>query len=149
MDGQALDLPDESFDAVILHLILAVIPDPVACLQEAARVLKPGGRIAVFDKFLPDGARPTLPRRIANAVGRTLFTDINRRMGDILSRSGASLRVEHDEPALMGGMFWVMVLRKAWITSHSALPQKCRISLRRSTHSALSPSMESSSGDAR
>jgi hypothetical protein len=33
-------------------------------------------------------------------------------MGDILSRSGAPLRVEHDEPALMGGMFRVMVLRK-------------------------------------
>lgn len=113
MDGQALDLPDESFDAVILHLIVAVIPDPVACLREAARVLKPGGRIAVFDKFLPDGARPTLPRRIANAVSRILFTDINRRMGDILSRSGAPLGVAHDEPALMGGMFRVMVLRKA------------------------------------
>jgi ubiquinone/menaquinone biosynthesis C-methylase UbiE len=112
MDGQALDLPDASFDAVILHLILAVIPDPGACLREAARVLRPGGRIAVFDKFLPDGASPSLPRRIANAVSRTLFTDINRRMGDILSRSGARLRVEIDEPALMGGMFRVMVLRK-------------------------------------
>lgn len=112
MDGQALDLPDASFDAVILHLILAVIPDPGACLREAARVLKPGGRIAVFDKFLPDGALPSLPRRMANAVSRALFTDINRRMGDILSRSGAHLRVEHDEPVLMGGMFRVMVLRK-------------------------------------
>ncbi len=112
MDGQALDLPDASFDAVILHLILAVIPDPGACLREAARVLRPGGRIAVFDKFLPDGASPSLPRRIANTVSRTLFTDINRRMGDILSRSGARLRVEIDEPVMMGGMFRVMVLRK-------------------------------------
>jgi len=32
MDGQNLDLPDESCDAVVLHLILAVIPDPVRCL---------------------------------------------------------------------------------------------------------------------
>lgn len=111
MDGQALDLPDESFDAVILHLILAVIPDPAACLREAARVLKPGGRIAVFDKFLPDGASPSLPRRIANAVSGALFTEINRRMGDILKSSGAPLRIEHDEPALMGGMFRVMILR--------------------------------------
>jgi len=112
MDGQALDLPDASFDAVILHLIVAVIPDPAACLREAARVLKPGGRIAVFDKFLPDGARPHLPRRLANAFTRTLFTDINRSLGDILERSGVPLRIEHDEPALFGGTFRIVLLRK-------------------------------------
>lgn len=112
MDGQALDLPDASFDAVILHLIVAVIPDPVACLREAARVLKPGGRMAVFDKFLPDGAQPSLPRRAANALTSLLFTDINRRFGDILAASGAPLRVEHDEPALFGGMFRILRLVK-------------------------------------
>ena len=112
MDGQALDLPDESFDAVILHLIVAVIPDPVACVREAARVLKPGGRIAVFDKFLPDGERPSAARRLANLVTGTLFTDINRRLGEILERSAAPLAVEHDEPALLGGAFRILLLRK-------------------------------------
>lgn len=113
MNGQALDLPDGSFDAVILHLIVAVIPDPVACLKEAARVLRPGGRIAVFDKFLPDGARPALPRRLANAATSRLFSDINRRFGDILQQSGAPLRIEHDEPALFGNTFRILMLRKA------------------------------------
>jgi phosphatidylethanolamine/phosphatidyl-N-methylethanolamine N-methyltransferase len=112
MDGQALNLAAESFDAAILHLILAVIPDPAACLREAARVLKPGGKIAVFDKFLPDGARPGLPRRLANAVTRTLFTDINRRMGEILKRSGAPLWIEYDEPAFLRGTFRILLLRK-------------------------------------
>ena len=113
MDGQALDLAGESFDAVILHLILAVIPDPAVCLSEAARVLKPGGRIAVFDKFLPDHERPSPPRRLANLVTRTLFTDINRRLGEILDRSGAPVAVEHDEPALLGGAFRILLLRKS------------------------------------
>jgi phosphatidylethanolamine/phosphatidyl-N-methylethanolamine N-methyltransferase len=112
MDGQALDLPDASFDAVILHLILAVIPDPAACLREAARVLRPGGRIAVFDKFLPDEARPGLLRRAANLWTDALFTDINRRMGDILRAAGAALRVERDEPSLLGGTFRILLLRK-------------------------------------
>ncbi len=112
MDGQALDLPDAGFDAVLLHLILAVIPDPAACLREAARVLKPGGRIAVFDKFLRDGASPSVPRRLANSVISLFFTDLNRRLGDILAASGARLEVEHDESAMLGGMFRIVMLRK-------------------------------------
>src|SRR3712207_8472663 len=35
MDGMALDLPDGSFDAALLHMVLEVIPDPVKCLREA------------------------------------------------------------------------------------------------------------------
>jgi phosphatidylethanolamine/phosphatidyl-N-methylethanolamine N-methyltransferase len=113
MDGQRLELPDASFDAVILHLILAVIPDPAACLREAARVLRPGGRIAVFDKFLADSAEPGPLRRLANVPARLLFTEINRKMGEILERSGTGLRVERDEPAFLGSVFRILLLRKA------------------------------------
>lgn len=112
MDGQALDLPDGGFDAVILHLILAVIPDPARCLAEAARVLRPGGRIAVMDKFLPENARPSLLRRAANLVSGLLVTELNRRFGEILERSGAPLRIERQEPAGLGGFFRIVLLRK-------------------------------------
>jgi phosphatidylethanolamine/phosphatidyl-N-methylethanolamine N-methyltransferase len=100
MDGMALDLPDGSFDAAILHMVLEVIPDPARCLAEAARVLRPGGRLAVFDKFLPDGDRPGPLRRAALALLDFVFTSTNRRMGEILDRSRAPLAVETDEPSV-------------------------------------------------
>lgn len=112
MDGHALDLPDESFDAVLLHLVVAVIPDPARCLREAARVLRPGGTIAVLDKFVPDGQRPSLARRAASRVASIFFTHLDRRLGDILAASGAPLVVESDEAALAGGFFRRVRLRK-------------------------------------
>ena len=114
MDAQRLELlADASFDAVLLHLIVAVVPDPVACLREAARVLRPGGRISVFDKFLPAGRRASLGRRLLNLPARLLFTDITRVLEDVVTASGASLVVAHDEPAFLGDTFRVVVLHKA------------------------------------
>jgi phosphatidylethanolamine/phosphatidyl-N-methylethanolamine N-methyltransferase len=110
MDGRALDLPDASFDAAILHMVLEVIPEPARCLAEVARVLAPGGRIAVFDKFLPDGDRPAWPRRAALALLDTVFTSTNRQMGEILRASGAPLDIVHDEPG--GGAYRYILLRR-------------------------------------
>jgi phosphatidylethanolamine/phosphatidyl-N-methylethanolamine N-methyltransferase len=113
MDAQVLDLADASFDAVLLHLVLAIVPHPVACLREAARVLRPGGRISVFDKFVRAGRRPSLPRRLANLPARLLASDLNRVLEEILADAGAPLAVEHDEWTGPGGLFRVALLRKA------------------------------------
>jgi SAM-dependent methyltransferase len=43
MDGEALDLPDESFDAVYCHTVLHFTPDPARMVREIHRVLKPDG----------------------------------------------------------------------------------------------------------
>lgn len=111
MDGQALDLPSASFDVVLLHLILAVIPDPVRCLSEAARVLRPGGRVVVFDKFVgPSGA--SWARRLLNVPLRLLATDINRSFPAILHASGAALRVEREEPVGFASAYRVILLRQ-------------------------------------
>jgi ubiquinone/menaquinone biosynthesis C-methylase UbiE len=49
-DGQALDFPDASFDAVICSLGLMFFPEPGRGLAGFHRVLRPGGRAAVSVK---------------------------------------------------------------------------------------------------
>jgi ubiquinone/menaquinone biosynthesis C-methylase UbiE len=102
MDAHRLDFADASFDAVLLHLILAVIPHPEVCAREAARVLRPGGRVAVFDKWLWPGERPSLVRRMTDPIAWAFATHINRRLEPLME--GAGLRITHDEPALFNGL---------------------------------------------
>lgn len=110
MDSHALDFPDASFDAVVLHLIVAVVPDPRRAVREAARVLRPGGRAVLFDKLVPDGTIPSLLRRALNVAANALFTDVTRSLGPLLPHTG--LAVVHREPALLGGLFEIVVLEK-------------------------------------
>jgi phosphatidylethanolamine/phosphatidyl-N-methylethanolamine N-methyltransferase len=110
MDARQLAFPDSSFDAVVMHLILAVMPDPELGLREAVRVLKPGGRIAVFDKFLKDEEHPSLKRQLLNAFAKPLFSDLNRRLGPLIA--GTPLVIEHDEPVAFRGTYRVVTLMK-------------------------------------
>lgn len=49
--GSAHELPfaDNHFDCVVLCLVMCTIPSPERALQEVRRVLKPGGRLLVFE----------------------------------------------------------------------------------------------------
>ncbi len=104
MDAASLDFGDESFDCVVLHLVLAVVPDPYGTAREAARVLRRGGRVSIFDKF---AQRPSLFRRALNVVTSFVATDITRNVEDILAKT--DLRVVHDEPSAFGGVFRVVL----------------------------------------
>jgi SAM-dependent methyltransferase len=54
MDGEKLDLPDASFDAVLCRLGLMYMPHPVTALREWRRALRAGGRVAVVVFSTPD-----------------------------------------------------------------------------------------------
>ena len=51
--------PQEQFDVVILHMLLSRVADPGLVLKEVRRVLRPAGRVVVFDGNYDSVARAT------------------------------------------------------------------------------------------
>ncbi|KAA9340534.1 class I SAM-dependent methyltransferase [Adhaeribacter soli] len=110
MDGQNLHFPDNTFDKLILHLIVAVIPDPVKCLQEAERVLKPGGEAVIFDKFRPQNQQLSKFRAFFNKLTSFLFSDITRVIENLLTHT--KLKIVKDLPANFNGNFRILKIQK-------------------------------------
>ncbi|MEN8169820.1 MAG: class I SAM-dependent methyltransferase [Pseudomonadota bacterium] len=109
-DVMALPYADSSFDIVIMHLILAVVPQPQLALSEAARVLRPGGRVLILDKFLRAGAWAPM-RRIISIFSRHIATRTDVVFEEILI-SCPQLSLQRDKPALVGGWFRQLDLKK-------------------------------------
>lgn len=109
-DSMALPFADAHFDHVVLHLILAVVPQPAQCLSEAARVLKSGGTIIIFDKFLRP-QQTALLRRALNPLTRRIATRMDVVFEEVLSVVPQLQKVS-DVPLLAGGWFRGIVLQK-------------------------------------
>jgi len=109
-DSMALPFASNRFDHVVQHLILAVVPQPQRCLAEAARVLKPGGRIFLHDKFLRHGEQAWLRRMLSPLVG-LIATRLDVAFEEALT-AVPELHVLSDQPALVRGWFRLIELQK-------------------------------------
>ncbi|QTF92253.1 class I SAM-dependent methyltransferase [Halomonas sp. BM-2019] len=109
MDAEALAFPDAHFDVVVMHLILAVMPDPARGLAEARRVLRDDGQLCVMDKFQADDHPAGVARRALNALTSAIATDITRQARPLLE--GAGFTIEQDTPVMLGALFRALLAR--------------------------------------
>jgi len=86
--AEALPFADASFDALTFTYLLRYVDDPAATMRELARVVRPGGRIAMLDFFVPEGiARPAWElyvRAGLPALGRAIspgWAEVGRFLG--------------------------------------------------------------------
>ena len=75
--AEKLPFPDASFDHLSFAYLLRYVDDPAATMRELARVVKPGGRVAMVEFGLPRGLwRPLwwLYTRVGLRLGGRLFS---------------------------------------------------------------------------
>ena len=81
-----LPVPDSSVDVVISNCVINLSPDKRQVWREIARVLKPGGRVAVSDlallKPLPASVRDDLEALVGCIAGAELVDDVRAAVLD-------------------------------------------------------------------
>ena len=112
IDAETVDLPDASVDAVACRMGYMLMADPAAALRESARVLAPGGRIALAVWSDP-GSNPwaALPMQAvasqlgappapADAPGLWALADEARLRGLLEDAGFQSIRIEKLDDAV-------------------------------------------------
>jgi demethylmenaquinone methyltransferase / 2-methoxy-6-polyprenyl-1,4-benzoquinol methylase len=104
-EAERLPFPDRAFDALTFTYLLRYVDDPARTMRELARVVRPGGRIAMVEFGVPERAPLRWLWRIYTRAGLPLigrlaspaWVDVGRFLGPNIERFHAR---EPDLPAL-------------------------------------------------
>jgi SAM-dependent methyltransferase len=99
-----LQAGDSAYDLVIAHTLLSHAPDPVAILAECARVLRPHGRLLIFDRDFASSAL-SLESDIAAKINLT----------DITSAFAAQPFIIRQLPGLLSDIGFSIALHRAYV----------------------------------
>lgn len=96
-DVRTIDFGDGTFDAVAAHTLLSHVDDPLFVLRQAARLIRPGGTIGIFDgdyaSLTFDQPDPLNAKFADDAVIRAVVTNprVMRQMPRMLREAGLEL----------------------------------------------------------
>jgi ubiquinone/menaquinone biosynthesis C-methylase UbiE len=93
LDGQSIDVDDASIDFVVSTMSLCTIPDPVAALHEARRILKPGGSLVFLEHGLSPVPKIANRQERLNGLQNRLVggCNLNREIFSIIDQAGLQL----------------------------------------------------------
>ena len=146
-DSHTLELRDAEFDAVVAHTLFSHLDDPRSVLREIVRVLKPGGKVGIFDgdfaslTFATDD--PAEGKAADEAIISAIVTNprVMRQMPQLLREAGLQLiaafpyvvaemgRADYWDPAIKS---FVRLLPKAGAMTESQAAEWAAAMFRRS-----------------
>ncbi len=95
-DVENMDYPDNAFDTAATSCTFCSVPNPIRGLKEIYRVLKPQGKLYMFEHVRPSNFLLGIKMDIMSKFSRFFGPELNRRTGDNIRKAGFKITREYN-----------------------------------------------------